>query len=255
MFLYFKVLDCLFLVLENPGLNSNLLMCTFAEKVILFCSCLDYKGTLPAGISVMNPFRDNPEVLSVVSQFYTRYYKDTRERHLILGINPGRFGAGVTGIPFTDTIRLKEKCGILIRGLETYETSSVFIYEMIDEYGGPEKFYSDFYIGAVSPLGFTVKGKNGKELNYNYYDSRSLTDAVYDFIIENINRQIEFGIKRDVCFCLGTGKNFKFLSELNSGLSFFERIEPLEHPRYIMQYRSKQKQFYINAYIKKLLAI
>ncbi len=230
-------------------------MSTFAEKIISFCNDLDYTGSLPEGISVMNPFRNNPEVISAVSQFYNKFYSDSRTRHLILGINPGRFGAGATGIPFTDTVRLKEKCGLSIQGLKTWETSSVFIYEMIDHYGGPEKFYGNFFISSVSPLGFTMRSKKGKETNYNYYDSRELTDAVSGFIIESIVRQLEFGIEKDVCFCLGTGKNFSFLSKLNNKYHFFNRIEPLEHPRFIMQYRSKKKQFYIESYIQKLRSI
>ena len=172
-------------------------------------------------------------------------------RHLILGINPGRFGAGVTGIPFTDTKRLEEKCGIIIPVQETYETSSVFIYDMIDEYGGVQKFYSDFYINSVCPLGFTSTGKNGKQVNYNYYDTRNLTEAVYGFMIESINRQLEFGIERDVCFCLGAGKNFKFLSELNNKFQIFKRVIPLDHPRFVMQYKSKQKHIYIENYIRE----
>ncbi len=227
-------------------------MTLFAEKVISFYKSLNFSGNLPSGITVMNPFHKNNEVLLVIKEFYRKYYSDTRPRHLILGINPGRFGAGVTGIPFTDTVRLKEKCGLEIPGIRTYETSSVFIYEMIDSYGGPEKFYSDFYISAVSPLGFTKTGANGKEKNFNYYDNKELTQAVSDFAVESIMKQLEFGIKRDICFCLGSGKNMKFLSELNSRQNLFERIEPLDHPRFIMQYRLKQKQRYIDEYIKKL---
>ncbi len=33
---------------------------TFARKVIEFNGNLEFKGTLPAGISIMNPFRENP---------------------------------------------------------------------------------------------------------------------------------------------------------------------------------------------------
>jgi len=33
---------------------------------------------------------------------------------------------------------------------------------------------------VVSPLGFTMKGKNGEELNYNYYGSKKLMEAVND---------------------------------------------------------------------------
>jgi hypothetical protein len=224
----------------------------FAEKIISFCMELNFNGSLPEGISLMNPFRDNPEVLSAVSQFYLKFYNDNKTRHLILGINPGRFGAGVTGIPFTDTARLKEKCGITITGLKSFETSSVFIYEMIDQYGGPEKFYSDFFISSVSPLGFTSAGSKGKEINYNYYDSKGLTGLMLDFIIASLKKQLEFGIERDVCFCLGTGKNYKFLSQLNYENKFFEQVIPLEHPRFIMQYKSKAKQFYIDRYLEKL---
>ena len=227
-------------------------MSTFAERIISFCRDLDFDGSLPDGISVMNPFKNNADVLAAVSQFYRRFYNDNRRRHLILGINPGRFGAGVTGIPFTDTVRLKEKCGLSIQGLKTYETSSVFIYEMIDHYGGPEKFYGDFFISAVSPLGFTSTGKKGKEINYNYYDSKELTDAIYGFIIDSLKKQLDFGIERNICFCLGTGKNFKFLSKLNNEYRFFRHIEPLEHPRFIMQYRLKEKEFYLEGYIDKL---
>jgi hypothetical protein len=226
--------------------NSN-----FAEKIISFYRELDFGGFLPPGIKIMNPFRNNPEILPVISQFYIKFYNDNKKRHLILGINPGRFGAGVTGIPFTDTIRLKEKCGIDLPGIKSFETSSVFVYEMIDRYGGPEKFYGDFYISSVSPLGFTSTGKSGKDLNYNYYDSRALTESILDFAIMSLEQQLDFGIKRDICYCLGTGKNFRFLSDLNGKHQFFEQIVPLEHPRFIMQYKSRLKQFYIESYLEK----
>ena len=187
----------------------------------------------------------------VIKSFYSKYYSDNQSRNIILGINPGRFGAGVTGIPFTDTVRLKEKCGIIISGIRTYETSSVFIYDMIDKYGGSEKFYSDFYISSVSPLGFTKKESNGRELNFNYYDSKQLTDAIINFAVDTLKKQIGFGIRRDICFCLGTGKNYKFLLKLNSKHNFFRQIIALEHPRFIMQYRQKQKEHFIDRYIEK----
>jgi hypothetical protein len=225
-------------------------MATFAEKIISYYRDLDLPDKLPPGIFVMNPFRSNKNILSIAEKFYHKYYNDQNKRHLILGINPGRFGAGVTGIPFTDTIRLREKCGITLEGLNTYETSSVFIYDMIDEYGGAQKFYSRFFVSAVSPLGFIKKVENGRKLNYNYYDSRELADSVHDFIINNLKKQLEFGISRNVCFCLGTGKNFRFLSEINMEHDFFLKIEPLEHPRYIMQYRSREKSKYTGKYIE-----
>ena len=109
----------------------------FSESVIKFFRELKYNGSLPPGISVMNPFRDNPDILPLITEFYNKFYNDFSPRNLILGINPGRFGAGVTGIPFTDSKRLLEKCGLSIPGFKTFETSSVFIYEMIDAFGAP----------------------------------------------------------------------------------------------------------------------
>jgi hypothetical protein len=223
----------------------------FAEAVIQFYKELDYKGSLPPGTSVMNPFRDNPQIMPLISRFYYKYYNDNNRRYLILGINPGRFGAGVTGIPFTDSKRLNEKCGLSIPGMNTFETSSAYVYEMIDKYGGVEKFYNKFFISAVCPLGFTTLNDKGKNVNYNYYDNKKLTEAVSDFIIENLTKQLEFGIEQDTCFCLGTGKNYKFLVELNNELHFFDKIVPLEHPRFIMQYKSKLKRFYIEKYLKE----
>jgi hypothetical protein len=228
---------------------------TFAEKVVSFYSLLEFNGRLPEGIAIMNPFKDNSRIIPVITQFYSKFYCDGNHRNLILGINPGRFGAGVTGIPFTDSKRLNENCGLSIPGLHTYETSSVFVYEMIEAYGGVEKFYSDFYISSVVPLGFTSENSMGGVVNYNYYDSRKLTEAVYDFIVESLHKQLEFGIKRDICFCLGTGKNYKFITELNGNLNLFEKIVPLEHPRYIMQYKAKQKHKYIEKYTREFLKL
>ena len=226
-------------------------MAYFAEKVVSFCRELEFRGTLPDGISVMNPFRQNSHILPLITEFYTQYYSDNNPRFMIIGINPGRFGAGLTGIPFTDTVRLEDKCGLSLPGVRSYEPSSVFVYELIEKYGGPGLFYSDFYVSAVSPLGFTATGPKGKPVNYNYYDSRELADAIKEFAVDSIKKQLEFGIRREVCFCLGTGKNYSFLSKLNEQHHFFEAIEPLEHPRFIMQYRLKRKDEFIEGYIEK----
>jgi len=67
-----------------------------------------------------------------------------------------------------------------------------------------------------------------------------------------MKKQFRFGIDRSVAFCLGDGKNFSWLSRLNAEAHFFETIVPLSHPRFIMQYRLKKKQDYIDDYIRKL---
>lgn len=227
-------------------------MHTFAEKIIHFNKTLTFNGELPVGTRIMNPFREDKKVNQVSAAFYRKYYNDRLTRQLILGINPGRFGGGITGIPFTDPKRLVEKCGIGFHGEMKHEPSSAFIYEMIDAFGGPEKFYQKIYINSVCPLGFTFSNDKGKEVNCNYYDSKELTAAVYDFITESIQKQITFGVDTDTAFCFGTGKNEKFLKELNEEKKYFKKIIALEHPRFIMQYKAKSKRFYIDKYIKTL---
>ncbi|MEO7531033.1 MAG: uracil-DNA glycosylase family protein [Sediminibacterium sp.] len=225
-------------------------MKTFAEKVIHFNKTLSFTGVLPAGIRIMNPFREDKKVNTVAAAFYRKYYNDHVMRHMVLGINPGRFGGGITGIPFTDPKRLIEKCGIPFHGELKHEPSSAYIYEMIEAFGGAEKFYHKIYINSICPLGFTSINSKGKEVNYNYYDSKELTEAVLPFITDSIQKQIAFGIKTDIAFCFGTGKNEKFLQALNEEKKYFTNIIALEHPRFIMQYKSKLKHFYIDKYVR-----
>ncbi|MEP6948086.1 MAG: uracil-DNA glycosylase family protein [Ginsengibacter sp.] len=210
---------------------------------------LNLEVELPAGVKVMNPFKENA-TFNLCEKFYKKYYSDNNPRYLILGINPGRFGGGVTGIPFTDPVRLQNICGIENDFAKKQELSSVFIYETIHAFGGPGIFYDKFYISAISPLGFI---KNNK--NMNYYDDRHLENSIRDFVVECINRQLEFGINRKVAFCLGEGKNFIYLSKLNNEMNLFEKIVALPHPRFIMQYKLKKKAEYIVRYLRELAAV
>lgn len=224
---------------------------TFADHVISFNSNLEYTGKLPTGIRIMNPFREQPHIKEIMRQFYEKFYNDHLTRQMIIGINPGRLGSGSTGVPFTDTKRMIDVHGINIEGFKTHEPSAVFMHEMFSAYGGVEKFYKDFYITSVCPLGFTSVQPGGKEINYNYYDSKALTDAVYNFVVESMQKQLTFGIDTNTAFCLGIGKNFAFLQQLNNKEKFFKKIIPLEHPRFVMQYKSKTKQEYIDKYLRE----
>ena len=88
----------------------------------------------------------------ISAEFYKKYYDDHQQRHIILGINPGRFGAGVTGVPFTDTKRLFDECGLQFTGKATHEPSATFVYEVINAYGGTEKFYKNFFVFILFAL-------------------------------------------------------------------------------------------------------
>jgi hypothetical protein len=226
-------------------------MNTFAEKVNQFNKELDFTGTLPDGIRVMNPFRENPEILPVSSLFYEKFYNDSEPRKLILGINPGRLGAGATGIPFTDTKRLAAICNIKMESVKTHEPSSVFIYDLIEKYGGAELFYKHFFINSICPLGFIKLNERGKYVNYNYYDDEKLFLAVKPFIIQSLRKQIGFGTDTSVCLVLGK-KNAGYLDLINKEEKLFHSIVAFDHPRFIEQYKSKSREKYLEVYLEKL---
>ena len=223
----------------------------FSQKVITFNKNLKYSGELPKDFSVMNPFLENPETFKVMTEFYEKFYNDNRKRKFIIGINPSRHGAGVTGVPFTDTKNLEKYCGIKMTSARTHEISSVFMYDMIEEFGGVEKFYSQFYINSPFPLAITRKNKNGQSLNANYYDDKELFKCVENFMIESVKKHIILGLDTSEVFILGK-KNAEFIKKINDKENFFEKMTVLEHPRYIQQYKSKEKQLYIDKYILAL---
>lgn len=226
---------------------------TFGERVIAFNQSLHLDpALLPPGIGVMNPFQEeNAQLISrVTGEFYGKYYADNRQRRLIVGINPGRLGAGLTGVPFTDTKRLRSDCGIEVTELSSHEPSSVFIYEVVRACGGAAAFYKDFFISSLCPLGFVQLKTTGKAVNYNYYDQRDLAEAVTPFILSTLQQQIDLGVDTRRVFCMGTGKNFAFFQKLNKKHGLFGEIVPLEHPRFVVQYRRKRMPEFVDKYLQ-----
>ena len=218
----------------------------FSEKLITYYLQLKAPKNLPKGIEVLFPQKD-PQVIELVKKFFEKYFNDKEPRSLMLGINPGRYGAGITGVNFTAPRQLKENCGIDHHLKPSSELSAEFIYEMISEYGGVKEFYQNWFIGSVCPLGFI---KNGK--NINYYDDKKLVATVTPFIVDCINKQVDMGFSIQKCLCIGGERNFKFLSGLNNEHKWFNEIIPLPHPRFILQYRRKQKDKYIHQYLSAL---
>lgn len=217
-----------------------------ADKILSYQFTLSPPFPLPDNIEWLMPY-EGEETRRVMDVFYKKYYSDNNQRIYILGINPGRFGAGITGVPFTDPIRL-EKLGITNTFQKRQELSSVFIYDMIDALGGPELFLSKYYIASLSPLGFV---KNNK--NYNYYDDKKLSALLKEYIIRNIETQFNFGANPEVVYCLGQGKNFTYLDKLSEEYKWWNRVVPLPHPRWIMQYKLRSKDKFIEEYRRNLL--
>ena len=149
---------------------------TLAKKLTDFYTNIDKPKKLPKDVGLLFPFSEEA-VLNAIGSFYHKFFADEKKRVLLLGINPGRFGGGVTGIPFTDPEKLDSILGIENDFERRYELSSNFVYEMINHLGGPESFYSRFLISSVCPLGFVKDGKN-----LNYYDEKELQDSLESYM-------------------------------------------------------------------------
>jgi hypothetical protein len=210
-------------------------MKTWAEHLLSLYGNLKPPKKLPNDIEWLYPQKD-VAVMKIFENFLCKYFNDDSPRKIMLGINPGRFGAGITGVNFTAPKQLKEYCGIEHEFKKQSELSAEFIYEMITAYGGAEKFYSHFFI------------KNGK--NINYYDDKELLGNVEPFIVKSLQRLVDFKLEKKICFAIGGEKNFKYLNSLNDRFQWFEEILPLPHPRFIMQYRRKQKHQFIQQYLQ-----
>lgn len=221
----------------------------FCDRYFSFIDQIDFPDRLPDGVELLNPFND-PVTYQLSKSFYQKYYDDSKPRLFLIGINPGRFGAGITGVPFTDPIRLENNCEITNELPKKQELSSVFVYEMIEAFGGVRHFYKNVFFTSVSPLGFV---KNG--VNVNYYDIPKLRDFLEPFMVKSLRRQIEMGAMKNIAFSMGKGQNVKYLNYLNSKYQLFEAIEALPHPRWVMQYKLKRKDEFIREYISKISVV
>lgn len=226
-----------------------------ADRLLKLVTAISLDGiALPKGVQVLDPLRgeNSSEVERIVRDFHRKYFNDDRPRKLMLGINPGRLGAGSTGLCFTDTKRCESDLDIPVNGFRTHEPSSDFFYRVVRAKGGAQAFYGDVYVQAICPLGFTKAGPKGSPVNLNYYDDRALQEAITPFVVDWLKRLITTGMRTDNVFCIGTGKNLAYLEALNAEHRFFERITALEHPRFIMQYKAKSVDAYVRKYVRAL---
>jgi len=219
---------------------------TFAAQVLDFNRSLRPNWKLPSHVDLLYPY-DNEATWQAMEAFYHKYYNDQQPRIAIFGINPGRFGAGVTGVPFTDPKKLVSECGIDNPFPKKPELSSEYVYMLVNRYGGPASFYQQFYITSLCPLGFTRDGKN-----YNYYDDKKLEKAVEPYILQHIESLLNMEVSPKVAFSLGKGKNMQFFERINKEHGFFEKVVPLPHPRWVMQYRRKRLQEFLELSLVKL---
>jgi len=134
-------------------------------------------------ISILSDFCKNKEV---ISEFYRLYIESNKPKIVICGINPGRFGAGKTGIPFLDFYSLS-KIFPNMNGIpkEKPEKSANFIFSIIEQFG-INNFFKQFYLTNISCIGFY--NKKTKQ-NVNYY---ALPLKIQLFLFENFSKEINY---------------------------------------------------------------
>ncbi len=225
---------------------------TFSDSILEFNEWLARTSLeLFDNYSISNPFNDKnrEQIKEITNVFYKKYYNDNNKRYLILGSSPARKGTATTGIPFEDASHLYKETGIMIDNFYINKSSSDFLYDVMEQYGGCEEFYKDFFMSFVCPLGIVNVNSKGNMVNSNYYENKKLENVLYNFIIDSLKKQISFGIDTSICYCIGSGENFKFLTKINERYKFFDKIIALEHPRFIMQYNSKDRNKYLDKYM------
>jgi hypothetical protein len=198
---------------------------------------------MPTGFQVLYPYSDL-EVQRVVRQFYQQYLTDGPPRLALWGINPGRFGAGITGIAFTDPWALNHQLGIGTTLEGRREPSAIFISAVIDAYGGPAAFYADVLLTALSPLGFTREG-----VNVNFYDDAALQRTIVPFVVDHIAAVHSSGASGARSILLGSGKLQQFVNRHLIPINALAQTVALDHPRYIMQYRRLAMAEYVRSYV------
>jgi hypothetical protein len=110
-------------------------------------------------ISILREFESN---ILGAARFAEEYCSNQSPNVVLCGINPGRLGAGKTGVPFLDFSSLSKLFEDVYRHDE--ERSAQFFFEVI-EYFGAKSFYSTFHVTNISSVGFERAGAN-----VNYYD-------------------------------------------------------------------------------------
>ena len=229
---------------------------TFSDKVFKFDQELgNVKIDLPAPYKLINPYssRNQKQILQIVQIFYQKYFNDNNKRRLILGSSPARRGSAITGVPFEDASNLQKETGIAIPNFHVSNASSNFLNKVIDKYGGRNKFYRDLYLNFVCPLGICKTNSKGNQVNCNYYENKRVEEMLTPFMISALKMQINFGIDTSVCYCIGSGQNYQELSKINKELHLFQKIIPLEHPRFITQYHPEEKEKFLHKYLDALM--
>ena len=221
-------------------------MKSLSEKYFGFCSKFvkDYEGILSSrNIGILAEFLNNKEN---IQKFHDKYINDNKPKIVLCGINPGRFGAGLTGVPFIDFKSLS----ILLQNNslpQNKEDSSQFIFSVIEEIG-IERFFKNVYITNISAVGFYDKSSKYKK-NLNYY---SLPSEIQMILFDNLLSELEV-IRPKIIIPLAKEWVPWDLEKLKkNGLLKFEVDDFLYHPRSKKYAKKEDYVLRLNSLIYKI---
>lgn len=131
------------------------------------------------GIAILDGFLREQ---AMVRAFYRAYYALPRRRVVVCGINPGRLGAGKTGLPFLDydTLRRLLADRFAMDGRRGGERSAAFVASVMDHFGA-SRFFDRVYLTNLSWFGFMRAGRN---LNYDRLPPEIQGELLGDFLAE-----------------------------------------------------------------------
>ena len=185
-------------------------------------------------ICVLTDFLDHREVADA---FWSTFYPGDLPREVICGLNPGRLGAGLTGVPFTDFLSLSK----LLPGIKRNDTeaSAQFFFQVVQAVGA-EAFFKRFYVTNISAVGFLKAGKN-----LNYHD---LPQGARGVVERNFNEEMQVVAPTRV-IALGRHAYASVKKNLPSGVE----VSYLAHPSWIMTYRRSEADAWVRRYIDALM--
>ena len=186
------------------------------------------------GICIPSDFLDNEEGIAAFSR---KYYSHSVPRIMICGINPGRLGAGKTGIPFLDYVSLSQ----LISGVQRQdsEKSAGFFFKVLKSVGA-ESFYKTFYVTNFSSVGYLSNAAN-----FNYYN---LPQSALETVERNFLEEVKI-VEPTHVISLGKEVHRSMLKLLPDSI---DCSLCLPHPSWIATYRSNDKDHWVQCYREAL---
>ena len=183
-------------------------------------------------IKVLDGFIQN---IDLVRTYYQTFYETGSDRIVLCGINPGKLGAGKTGIPFLDFQSVSQLFSDI--QLSDSERSAQFIWSVMNEIG-IDDFYDHVYMTNISWFGFT---KNGN--NLNYYD---LPGSLSETFTSSFITEMEI-VKPSVIIPLSEKVEQTLKQMVNKGDLRYPIAERLAHPYFcsIGKNEPKYKQIYL----------